>query len=117
MTTIIVKDITRNEVVAQGELKVDVIEHEGSFYFTPDQVNADHLIITERIYKCPYKGVSHWVDLQTEDGVVPDVGWVYTNPRPGYEHFQDKFGFAFGMRPGICVEKSRKSGKVADATD
>ncbi|MCD4685418.1 MAG: DUF427 domain-containing protein [Anaerolineae bacterium] len=77
MTTIIVKDITRNEVVAQGELKTDVIEQEGSFYFAPDQVKTEHLIVSERTYTCPYKGMCRWVDLQTADGVIRDVGWIY----------------------------------------
>ncbi len=107
MSTIIVKDITRNAVIAQGELKTDVIEQEGSFYFAPDQVETEHLIISERTYTCPYKGLSYWVDLQTADGVIRDVGWIYTKPRPGYEYMQDKYGFAFGMRAGTCVEKSR----------
>ncbi len=107
MATIIVKDITRNEIVAQGDLKSDVIELEGAFYFEPQRVAANNMVITERTYTCPYKGVCQWIDLQTPDGVVRDVGWIYSQPRAGYEYLQDKLGFAFGMRPGIMVEKSR----------
>ncbi len=106
MTTITVKDITRQEVVAQGEQDDDVILLEGAFYFAPEQVKRDHLIISERTYTCPYKGKCYWVDLQGPNNVIRDVGWVYYAPTPDYEYIRDKFGFAFGMRPGIVVEKT-----------
>ena len=55
MTTITVRDVTRDEIVAQGEQDQNVILLEGSFYFAPDDVKQDHLIITQRTYTCPYK--------------------------------------------------------------
>jgi len=64
-------------------------------------------VVTRRTYTCPYKGTCYWIDLVAPSGdVFRDVGWVYTQPRPGYEYIQDKIGFAFGMRSGVMVEKS-----------
>lgn len=106
MATIIVKDLTRDAVLAQGELGRDVILHESSYYFAPDHVNQDHLVTTHRTYVCPYKGTCYWIDLDGPNGLYRDVAWVYPDPNPGYEHIQDKIGFAPGIRPGIVVEKA-----------
>ncbi len=105
MTTITVRDVTRNEIVAQGKQDQNVILLEGSFYFAPDEVKRDHLIITQRTYTCAYKGICQWIDLDSCDGVIPNVGWVYTRPSAKYEYIRDKIAFAFGMRPGIVVER------------
>ena len=105
MTTITVRDVTRDEIVAQGELDQTVILLEGSYYFAPDDVKLDHLIVTSRTYTCPYKGVCQWIDLDSEDGIIKDVGWVYTRPSPKYEYIHGKIAFAFGMRPGVMVER------------
>ncbi len=107
MTTVTVRDMTRDEVVAEGEVDHDVIPLEGCFYFGPDQVNQANLVVTQRIYTCPYKGICYWIDLVDASGrVFRDVAWVYTQPRPGYEYIKDKIGFAFGMRPGVSVARS-----------
>lgn len=105
MPTIRVRDVTRDHVVAEGSVEDGIIEHESSYYFDPGQVDMTHLVISARTYTCPYKGVCHWIDLQTDSGVIESVGWVYTQPRPGYEHIRDKIAFAYGMRPGIMVQK------------
>ena len=38
MATVTVKDITRDEVVARGQVDKDVISLEGCYYFEPDSV-------------------------------------------------------------------------------
>ena len=106
MATITVKDITRNEVLAQGDEDDEIIALESAYYFAPEQVNCDHLIVSHRTYTCPYKGVCYWIDLQGPNNLIRNVGWTYFKPDPDYEYIRDKFGFAFGMRPGIVVEKT-----------
>ncbi len=54
----------------------------------------ENLVITERTYTCPYKGVCNWIDFKTADGrVVQNIGWVYRRMKPGYEFIQDQIGF------------------------
>jgi uncharacterized protein (DUF427 family) len=103
MATITVKDITRDEIIAQRD---DALQLEGGYYFGPDQVVQDHLIVTQRTYTCPYKGTCQWIDLESPTGIIHDVGWIYTRPLPGYEYIQDKLAFAYGLRPGIAVTKA-----------
>ncbi len=106
MATIVVTDVMHNVVLAQRELGDGVFEQEGAYYFDPELVDMTHLVMTPRIYKCPYKGVCHWLDLETDSGTIKDVGWIYTEPREGYEHLRDRVGFAFGMRPGVMVQRT-----------
>jgi uncharacterized protein (DUF427 family) len=106
MATITVRDLTRDTIIAQGDAPRDVLLLEGSYYFDPAQVQSEHLIVTRRPYVCPYKGRCLYIDLQGPDGVMRDVGWVYTEPAPAYEHIRDKIAFAFGMRPGVEVLKT-----------
>lgn len=65
--------------------------------------------MTDRTYTCPYKGTCHWIDLVSQHGTIRDVGWVYTEPNEKYEYIRDKIGFAFGMRPGVVVEKKQEA--------
>jgi uncharacterized protein (DUF427 family) len=106
MTTITVKDVIHNEVLAQGTVDDGIIALEDGYYFAPEQVKRDNLIISPRTYTCPYKGVCYWIDLQGPAGIIRDVGWTYFKPDPNYEYIRDKLGFAFGMRPGVIVEKT-----------
>jgi uncharacterized protein (DUF427 family) len=105
MATIIVKDVTCDEIIAQSDDQ-DAILLEGSYYFDPKTVNMGHLVVTERVYRCPYKGTSFWLDLVGRDGtLIKDVAWMYTEIFEGYEHLRNRIGFAFGTRPGIVVQK------------
>lgn len=88
-----VKSRASDEIIASGHFGHDVRDFEGNWYFTPETVNMRHLKVTDRIYTCPYKGVCYWIDLETKDGTVTNVAWVYRNPKPGYEFIKDQIGF------------------------
>ncbi|NDJ75350.1 MAG: DUF427 domain-containing protein, partial [Chloroflexi bacterium] len=96
----------RNAILAEGEVDHTVLALEGAYYFDASQVDMANLVVSERTYTCPYKGLCHWIDLMSDTGVIRDVGWVYTKPDHAYEYIRDKVGFQFGMRPGVIVEKT-----------
>jgi uncharacterized protein (DUF427 family) len=106
MTTITIKDSSRDQAIAEAPLDAGAFKFEGNYYFSPDAVQMDHLIVTERIYTCPYKGHANWIDLQTEQGVIKDVAWVYPTPKPGYEHIAGHIGFYDGTRAGTSAVKN-----------
>jgi uncharacterized protein (DUF427 family) len=109
MTTwITISDGTRGEIIAQAGLDHGVFTFEGNYYFDPERVTMDHLVVTERVYICPYKGRALWIDLQTEHGVIKDVAWVYHAPKPGYTQIAGKIGFYDGTRPGTVAERSEQ---------
>ncbi|MBL8161802.1 MAG: DUF427 domain-containing protein [Anaerolineae bacterium] len=91
---LIIKERLSGEVIASGTENNDVRVFEGNWYFAPEAVKMQHLTITERTYTCPYKGVCFWIDVTTADGTrSQNVGWVYRNPKPGYEFIKDQIAF------------------------
>lgn len=91
--SLIVKDKFRNQVIANGSNTDTVRLFEGNWYYKPEAVDMTHLVVTERTYNCPYKGICYWIDLQTPDGVVQNIAWVYRDLKPGYEFIKDEIGF------------------------
>lgn len=85
-----IKKKSDNTVIATGEPESTVLDFEGNWYFAPDGVAMQYLKVTERTYTCPYKGVCNWIDLVTPEGKVTNFGWVYPNPKPGYEMIKDR---------------------------
>jgi uncharacterized protein (DUF427 family) len=88
----IIQERASGGVIASGT-EEQVQEFEGHWYFAPDAVDMSHLRVTERTYTCPYKGVCQWVDLESPHGRARNIGWVYLNPKPGYEFIRGQFGF------------------------
>ena len=86
-------------VLARGEEGADVLRYEGHYYFDPESVEQDALRVTVRTYTCPYKGTCNWVDYLAPDGTtVPDVAWLYPEPKPGHEAIKGRYGFYAGAR-------------------
>ncbi len=103
--THVIKDRNSGEVVASGVLDETVVLLEGSWYFAPEAVNFDYLRVTERSYNCPYKGVCHWIDLNTPRTRAQNVAWVYDNPKPGYQAIRGYIGFGSEKTQGtLSVE-------------
>ncbi len=106
MTVITINDRTRDQVIAEASLGSGVIQFEGYYYFDLDRVHLSHLKLTDRVYVCPYKGQALWFDLETEEGPIRDVAWVYQNPKPGFTQIKNKIGFYDGIRAGTIAEQS-----------
>jgi len=51
------------------------------YYVDPTAVNFEHLIASDTITACPYKGVTsgYW-SVHTDSGVHPDLAWTYHFP-------------------------------------
>ncbi len=92
--------------LAAGEVDQTAEIFEGNWYFDPAVVDMSRLKVTERTYTCPYKGTCYWIDLQTPTGSVPNVGWVYNNPKPGYENIKDQIGFYARDTAGTSAKRS-----------
>lgn len=105
MTKVTIIDKDRQQPIAQGNLDADALAFEGNFYFDAENVNMENLIVTDRIYTCPYKGYANWIDLKTPDGVIKDVAWVYNDPKPGYTQIKGRIGFYSTNRAGTTAVK------------
>lgn len=96
--TVTIRNKFSGKVIASAEKKDGVSLFEGAWYFEPDKVDMTHLIVTERTYTCPYKGVCYWIDLKTPEHHAEDVAFVYFKTNPGYEFVKDQIGFYAGTR-------------------
>jgi uncharacterized protein (DUF427 family) len=103
---IVVMERGTDRVIASGIEDETVRVFEGNLYYTPEAVDHTLLRVTERTYTCPYKGVCNWIDLETGNGRIQNIGWVYPNPKPGYEFIRDQIAFYNRETAGTRVEKS-----------
>ncbi|MBK8020526.1 MAG: DUF427 domain-containing protein [Chloroflexi bacterium] len=94
MKRVIIKSRATGNVIAQGILGQDVHEVESSWYFPPELVDMTHMMVTERTYTCPYKGVCYWVDMETSAIRAQNVAWIYYEPKRGYERIKGYVGFS-----------------------
>lgn len=89
-----IRDRNSQAVIASGNIEDgSIIKLEGCWYFLPENVDMTHLVITERTYTCPYKGVCYWIDLESPETKAKNVAFIYRNPQNGYEHIKDRIAF------------------------
>ena len=51
------------------------------YYFNRTEVHFDHLVASDTVTSCPYKGMTsgHW-SVRVGDALHPDLGWAYDFP-------------------------------------
>lgn len=89
--TIHAKDEASTLLASAPAASVEILE--GNWYFDRAAVQMGHLVVTERTYTCPYKGVCYWVDLELPGLNSRNIAWVYENPKPGYEMIAGRIAF------------------------
>lgn len=72
-----------------------VLETAGApvYYLPPDDVDLARLRPGTRTSLCEWKGEATYVDLVDGSRRVPDIGWTYRDPNPGYEAIRDHVAF------------------------
>ena len=93
-----IKNRLTGEMLASAKKAEGVRMFEGAWYFDPETVDMTHLVVSERTYTCPYKGICYWIDLETPEHKAADVAFVYFKVSPGYEFVKDQIGFYAGIR-------------------
>jgi uncharacterized protein (DUF427 family) len=91
---LVIKQKGSDAVIASGSPSDNTARvFEGNWYFAPSAVDMAHLVVTDRIYTCPYKGDCFWIDLEAPGLSAKNIGWVYQNPKPGFEMIKDQIAF------------------------
>ncbi len=72
-----------------------VHEIEGNWYIDRSAVSKK-LEMSSHDYTCPYKGKCYYADYVDSPLRKIDVAWVYSSPKPDWEHIKGKFGFYKG---------------------
>src|SRR5215207_11531812 len=73
-----------------------VVETAGApVYYVPQaDIRMDLLLPADRSTACEWKGAAHYWTIQTPGGrVIPNAGWSYPAPLPGFESIADHIAF------------------------
>ncbi|MCI0710455.1 MAG: DUF427 domain-containing protein [Chloroflexi bacterium] len=81
-------------LLASSELAAYPVLVEGEhWYFHPNQVNMKYLKQSERTWKCPYRGIGNWYNLDVPGIRANNVAWIYPHADGDYAHFAGYIGF------------------------
>lgn len=103
MSRVVIRNAGTNQVIAEAPLD-DIITVEGTYYLPAENVNLNHMEITERTDVCPYKGISNQIDWIADGVRMENIAWVYQNTKPEFEHIKDRIGFYKRSLRGTLVQ-------------
>lgn len=89
------KAVLNNEIIAQCD---NPIELEGNYYFPPDSVVEDFLVMSSTRTTCPWKGEATYYDIIIDGKQIKDAAWSYHEPSADAYHIKDCFAFWRGVR-------------------
>lgn len=92
MSHLCIRLINSDELLVSADAG-QVQQIEGNYYIHPDCIDKDKFETSDRIYNCPVKGTSYWVDVKMKRGYLNDICWVYPDPLPDYRHIAGWYGF------------------------
>lgn len=102
----LVKVVLAGTVVAQTRRASRVLEtsHPPVYYIPLQDVRQDLLSASPQSSFCEFKGSARYYTLTVGDWVVPDAGWFYPDPSPGYESIRDQVAFYPGRVDECTVD-------------
>ena len=66
---------------------------EGNIYFPPSSVKWEYLKEGARQYTCPWKGQTHYYDIEVQGKVNPNAAWSYPDPKEAAMNIKDHVAF------------------------
>ena len=90
-----IRAIVDGRALADSTRAVRVLETAGApvYYVPPGDVDLGQLVENDRRTVCEWKGEATYVDYVAGDRRIPSIGWVYHDPKPGYEAIRDHVAF------------------------
>lgn len=68
--------------------------HAPSYYLPPEDLQPGLLVPSgHRPTVCEWKGIATYWSVEIHGELLPDVGWSYAHPRPGFEGIRDHVAF------------------------
>ncbi len=70
------------DVIAEtcGGYRVLETSHAPTYYFPPDDILPDALVLNPRRSMCEWKGMARYFDVVHDGRTAPAAAWTYTNP-------------------------------------
>ena len=83
------------KVIADSSRAYRVLEtsHPPTYYIPPQDIALEHLVQTDRVTQCEWKGRARYFDLVGLGDSVAQVGWRYSRPTPTFIAMTDFISF------------------------
>jgi uncharacterized protein (DUF427 family) len=90
-----VRAIVDGLVIADSTKALRVLETAGApvYYVPPEDVRLDLLRPSPHHSVCEWKGQATYYTLAGPTREIPNIGWSYPEPKPGYEALRDHVAF------------------------
>jgi uncharacterized protein (DUF427 family) len=90
-----VRAVVDERALADSVATLRVLETAGApvYYLPPGDIDLNRLRESERRTVCEWKGVASYLDYVDGERRIPSIGWVYRDPKPGYEAIRDHVAF------------------------
>ena len=100
---------------SDGALRVLETSHPPTIYVPPADVDFACLQVSGgRGTWCEFKGAARYLDAVVGERRVPQVGWTYPDPTPGYAQLRDHVAFYPGRVDGAWLGSERVHAQVGD---
>lgn len=89
------KAIWNGTVVAESD---DTVVLEGNHYFPAASVKPQHLLPSNTVTTCSWKGVARYHTLFVDGDANPDAVWTYPEPKEAAAQIQGRLAFWKGVQ-------------------
>ena len=90
----IMKAVWNKQVIAQSD---DTVVVEGNHYFPQDALNGEFFENSTNKTECPWKGTSHYFNLNVDGSINKNAAWFYPNPKDEAKEIKDRVAFWKGV--------------------
>ena len=99
------KIVSNGIILAETNRGKRVLEtsHPPTYYFPPEDIKLEYLVVNSRKGMCEWKGIYQYYDLSISDKYINNVAWQCINPTPTFISIQDYYGFFAGLMDACYV--------------
>ena len=74
------------------------------YYLPIEDINQDVLIPSERITRCPYKGMANYYSVKIGDKLYEDIIWTYKDPLPAVQEIKGLLCFYSELIDALYID-------------
>ena len=84
----------KDQVIAESQ---DTVVVEGNHYFPIGDVDSAFLRDSDHTTYCPWKGTSHYYNLEVQGQTNANAAWYYPQPKEAASEITDRIAFWNGV--------------------
>ena len=88
------KAVWKDTTIAESD---ETLTLEGNHYFPPDSLQRQYVAMSLTTTRCPWKGMSSYLNIGVVDQVNADAAWYYPDPAPEASNIKNYVAFWKGV--------------------